>query len=184
MDPVTLRTNRLELTACSPKHLDSMWVGIEASLPELRLWMAWARGEKDDTKRFLERARDAWRKDDAFPFTIFLGGDAVGTVGLNRFDPLLSMGEVGYWLRSDLAGQGLMTEAVVLLVDWAFDQLKLHRLELHAATENHASIRVAEKVGFMKAGLLRDGSRSVDEWHDCFVYDLLESDDRLRPSED
>lgn len=160
-----------------------MWAAIEVSLPELKVWMAWARGEKDDTKGFLERASDAWQKDEAFPFTIFLGHEAIGSMGLNRVDRLQGMGEVGYWLRSDLAGQGLMTEAVVSLVDWAFEELKLHRLELHAAIENHASIRVAEKVGFKKAGLLRDGSRGLDQWYDCYVYELLEHDDRLRPAD-
>ena len=159
-----------------------MWEAIEASLPELQPWMFWANGVKDDTRGFLKRVEDAWRKDESFNFSILMNGAVVGGVGFPRVDREFSTAEVGYWIRSDLAGKGLMTEAVATLVDWAFEELGLHRVELHAAVGNHGSVRVAEKIGFTCVGVLRHGGRGLRDWHDCWVYDLLEGEERLRPA--
>ena len=71
-----------------------------------------------------------------------------------------------------------MTEAATAIVTFGFEQLHLHRIELHAGLRNFASIRVAEKLGFQRAGALRDGSRGASGWYDCYVYDLLENDRR------
>lgn len=75
-----------------------------------------------------------------------------------------------------------MTEAGRAVIEFAFDRVGLHRIELHADTRTAASIRVAKKLGFKRrgrarpdsrsAGVLRDGERNVDGWHDCYVFDL------------
>ena len=73
-----------------------------------------------------------------------------------------------------------MTEAVSAVVEWGFDKLGLHRIELHAGLRNVASVRVAEKVGFHREGLLRDGSKGSQGYYDVYVFGLLESDQRRR----
>jgi RimJ/RimL family protein N-acetyltransferase len=141
--------------------------------------MVWA---KDDTfdrnKEFLKMCEEAWRNGEGWTFTVFFEGRAAGTLGLSVFEPLLQSAQLGYWIRSDLAGRGLMTEAAAAMVSFGFERLRLHRIELHAALGNAASIRVAEKIGFRRGGILRDGSRGEAGWHDCYVFDLLASDDR------
>ena len=152
--------------------------GVEASLPELRPWMAWApTADLKSTRSFARAEARAWGSS-SWTFTILVDDAVAGGVGLNRHDPLLSSAQLGYWVRSDLAGRGLTTEAAGLAVDFAFRELNLHRLELHAAPGNLGSVRVAEKLGFSRGGLLRDGSRGEDGYHDVLVFDLLESDDR------
>lgn len=93
-------------------------------------------------------------------------------------DPLHSNYEMGYWLRSDLCGRGLMTEAAKAIVEFAFVDLKIHRVELHAGTENHASIRVAQKLGFKREGVLREAGRGAGGFYDSYVFGLLSSDER------
>jgi ribosomal-protein-serine acetyltransferase len=156
-----------------------MWAAVEASLPELRPWMAWA---VDDThgsnKDFLEMCEAMWSKDQGWTFTIFHNGEVAGTVGLAGHEPLIRSAELGYWIRTDLARRGLMTEAAAAVVDFGFKEVRLHRVELHAGVENLRSIRVAEKLGFQRVGMIRDGSRGEGGWYDCYVYDLLETDAR------
>ena len=164
-----------------PERAEDIWKAVEASLPELRPWMAWApTADLASTRSFADGEARAWGSS-SWTFTILVDEDVAGGVGLDRHDPLLATAQIGYWIRSDLSGRGLMTEAAALVVDFAFRELKLHRLELHAAPANVGSIRVAEKLGFSRGGVLRDGSRGEAGFHDVLVFDLLESDDRPKP---
>jgi ribosomal-protein-serine acetyltransferase len=179
MERRALQTSRMTLVPSEVDHAESLWEAVEASLPELRPWMAWAIDDSFEQNRdFLKMCESMWRSGDGWTFTIFVDGAAAGTLGLGGYEPLISCAELGYWIRTDLAGRGLMTEAAAAVVDYGFNELRLHRIELHAALNNHKSIRVAEKLGFRRAGVLRDGSRGEGGWYDCHVFDLLETDDR------
>jgi ribosomal-protein-serine acetyltransferase len=158
-----------------------LWAAIEASLPELRPWMAWAIDDSyQQNRQFLKMCEAMWQRGEGWNFTIFVDGSAEGTVGLGGHEPLIKCAELGYWIRTGLAGRGLVTEAAAAAVTFGFDQIGLHRIELHAGLENFASMRVAEKVGFQRVGVLRDGSRGGGGWYDCHLFDLLETD--ARPS--
>jgi ribosomal-protein-serine acetyltransferase len=179
MERSVIQTPRLSLVPSVLDHADPLWTAIEASLSELRPWMAWAVDDSyEQNQGFLKMCETMWNRDEGWNFSIFVDGAAVGTVGLGGYEPLIRCAELGYWIRTDLAGRGLVTEAAAAAVTFGFDRVGLHRIELHAGTANAASIRVAEKVGFQRVGLLRDGSRGEGGWYDCHLFDLLESDRR------
>jgi RimJ/RimL family protein N-acetyltransferase len=100
------------------------------------------------------RDEQAWRDDRVFHFALIeqATGDVLGVAGLNREGS--DAAELHYWIRTDHAGRGLTTEACRELIDWARDELGVGRLTLWAGRENHASRRVAEKVGFAHIGPL------------------------------
>jgi ribosomal-protein-serine acetyltransferase len=155
-----------------------LWSAVEASLDELRDWMAWTADASEKANNdFVAFARQQWGAG-TWVFTILHDDDPAGTVGIDRHQPMMNSAEIGYWIRSDLAGKGLMTEAARAVVGFAFDELQLHRLELHAGVANAASIRVAEKLGFKRAGVLRHGSRNAWDYYDVIVFDLLATDRR------
>jgi RimJ/RimL family protein N-acetyltransferase len=89
-------------------------------------------------------------------FAIELGGEAVGGVGflLGRDIARISA-EMGYWLSEGFWGRGIATRAVTAMSDWAFDNYKLTRVFAMAFAHNAASIRVLEKAGFEREGLMR-----------------------------
>ena len=139
--------------------------------------MAWADDEDpSSTLEFAARAQHAWTQGVAHNFCIDHDGEVVGNIGLDQINPMIGSAMLGYWLRSDLHGKGLMTEGAGAVVKHAFEDVGLHRIELHAALDNHASIRVAEKLGFRRGGILRDGTYAAGAWMDVYVYDLLVSD--------
>ncbi len=163
MLPQTLETPRLRLAATVPAHADGLWSAIEASLPELCEFMAWApSASAANTVTFAERMQQRWNEATDWAFTIFLAEQIAGHISLMGYEALADLAEVGYWLRSDLCGRGLMTEAAGAVVDFAFDHVGCHRLELRAAESNPGSIRVAEKLGFVREGLLREANRAPD----------------------
>jgi ribosomal-protein-serine acetyltransferase len=174
-----LRTFRLTLEPTRPEHADGLWQAVRSSLEDLKPWLTWANDtDHPSTRDFTIAAERAWMADASWSFSIVFADEMAGTVSLDKHDRMLKSASVGYWLRSDLAGRGLMTEAVSAIVEFAFETVGLHRLELLAAPGNTGSARVAEKIGFSRRGLLRDGSRGAGGWHDVYVYDLLESDAR------
>lgn len=100
------------------------------------------------------RDEEAWREDRFYHFAVIEKGSelALGIVGLNRQGK--DSPELHYWIRTDHAGRGLATEAARALVEWARDELHAPRLRLWAGSENLASRRVAEKLGFVHLGPL------------------------------
>jgi ribosomal-protein-serine acetyltransferase len=176
-----LETERLVLRPTHPELFDGIWVAVQASLLELERWMAWAvEPDADRTRDFTQHAATEWDSGNERHFTLFHRNEVCGQCSLDHPDPLHANYEMGYWMRSDLCGQGLMTEGAGAVVSFAFDELRVHRIELHAGTENRPSIRVAEKLGFRREGLLRGAGRGASGFHDVYVYGLLSVDRQQR----
>ncbi len=176
-----LATPRLALVPVTAAHGDAVWRATEASLSELKPWMAWAEDASPAAQAdFAAGAEREWQTSEGWPFAVTYEDEVCGLIGIDDPDRLYSRAEIGYWIRSDLTGRGLVTEGASAVIGFAFDELGFHRLELHAATGNHASRRVAEKLGFREEGLLRDGSRGSGGFHDAIVYGLLATDPRPR----
>jgi RimJ/RimL family protein N-acetyltransferase len=139
--------------------------------------MPWAREPSaTGTLAMTQRDEQEWRDDRVFHFAIVerKTGDVLGIAGLNREGS--DAAELHYWIRSDRAGRGLTTEACTALVAWARDGLGLLRLTLWAGRENHASRRVAEKLGFIHLGPLSWRPEGGLGDFDAESYEL-----RLRP---
>lgn len=142
---------------------------------------SWAPDELD---RSAWRVRLARYQDDnvqgtSAAFFIYenAGGKLVGgiTLGNIRYG-VAQTGHIGYWIGERYAGHGLMLDAVRLLARHAFDTLRLHRIEAACIPENTRSVRVLEKAGFRREGLLRSYLRINGEWHDHYLYALIADD--------
>ncbi len=176
-----LTTKRLVLEPTTTAHADALAAATEASLPELRPWMPWAANYSvSSTLDFVTSSEAAWLTGDGYNFTIFHRDEVVGSISLIRGNPLVRMRDMGYWLRSDLAGRGLMTEAASAVVEYGFEAIKLHRIALEAGVANTASNRVAEKIGFRREGLVRSACFGANGYYDAYLYGLLEDDPRNR----
>jgi ribosomal-protein-serine acetyltransferase len=174
---IPLVTERVVLEPIEPRHADALWEAKESSLDELRRWMAWAEQPRESHDGFVQAAHEQWGKGERV-FVVTVDALPVGTVGVDRYQPMFSSAEIGYWLRSDLCGRGLMTEAAAAVVEYSFAEIGIHRLELRAGVGNHGSLRVAEKLGFRRGGILRHASRNAWAHYDVYVFDLLATDER------
>lgn len=103
---------------------------------------------------------------------IMHGPDRVGFIALGgiAYGPSRSA-FIGYWVIEKCANRGFVTRAVNLLRDHAFDDLRLHRIEINIRPENQPSIRVAMKAGFELEGKRSKYLHIDGEWRDhlCFV---------------
>lgn len=83
---------------------------------------------------------------------------------------------VGYSMDQHYAGRGIATEAVALVLEFAFRTLNIHRIEAYVAPENVASVRVLEKSEFVREGLLRELLFINGHWVDHYMYAILQRD--------
>jgi RimJ/RimL family protein N-acetyltransferase len=101
-------------------------------------------------------------------------GSLSGVVSMGESDP--QTWEVAYYVFPEARGQGVAPEAVRLLSERAFAERGAERLWLEVDPENTSSLRVAEKAGYFREGVLRSHCISQGVRHDCVIYSLLPSD--------
>ncbi len=82
-------------------------------------------------------------------------------------------GGIGYWAGRPYWNQGFTTEAARRIVAHAFESLFLHRIQAFCLPTNRGSVRVLEKIGFRREGVLRDYVRKWEHFEDRAVYGLL-----------
>ncbi len=100
----------------------------------------------------------------------------IGLIGLNLGKPKFKNAEVWYKFHSDFWKKGYATESLTKILNFAFNDLKLHRIEAGCAVKNIGSIRTLEKVGMTKEGRKRKVLPLKDGWSDNFEYAILSSD--------
>jgi ribosomal-protein-serine acetyltransferase len=83
---------------------------------------------------------------------------------------------IGYWLGKDFQKNGVMSRSVKYLINYAFDKLKMHRIDIAAATENMKSRKIPEKFGFTQEGVSRESEWLNDHYVDNVWYGLLENE--------
>jgi [ribosomal protein S5]-alanine N-acetyltransferase len=91
---------------------------------------------------------------NAYQFGLFIGSSLIGEVNINSVQrgPLQS-GTIGYWIDQRHAGRGYVPEAVVVLMHYAFEEIRLHRLEICIVPRNHRSISVVDKLSIRCEGV-------------------------------
>jgi len=160
--PESFETERLTIRC--PRRGDGPLVNeaIVESLNELRPWMPWAKDTPsvEDTESNLRHAWVQFQKREDLRLLLLLkdGGTCVGSSGLHRIDWAARKFEIGYWIRTSYAGQGLMTEAVEAIAAFAAWELGANRIEIRCDTRNARSAKVAERLGFTLEGVLRNDS--------------------------
>jgi ribosomal-protein-serine acetyltransferase len=151
---------------------------VVESLDELQPWMAWAHPAYawEEARAWLEVQVVAFEARTEFQFAIVSeAGEYLGACGLNHLDTLNRRANLGYWVRSRAARQGIATRAVGLLQEWAFAHTNIVRLEILVAKGNAASRRVAVKSGALEEGLLRQRLLLNSVFHDAVMYSIVRS---------
>lgn len=134
-------------------------------------------------RRLSRYARDMMR-DEAYPLFIFRGSDhrLVGGLTLSNVRRgICQAASLGYWMGAPHAGKGHMRAAVTALLPVAFEQLGLHRIEAACMTNNLASIRLLETLGFAREGLARQYLCINGVWEDHFLFARLSTDNAVSP---
>ena len=127
-------------------------------------------------QKYLQCVADSGEEGNLFEWHIFAGDQLCGAVRINHIERENRKASVGYYLGEKYLGKGLATSSVRAVLKFAFQRLGFNRIELKCASNNVASQRVAERLGFAWEGLLRQAELVDGVYLDHFVYGLLRAD--------
>jgi ribosomal-protein-serine acetyltransferase len=160
--------------------IDSVYEAVRESIPELSVWMSWCHPDYsiEETGAWIESQPDKREKGAEYNFAISYntGSLYLGGCGLDVIDRGCRIANLGYWVRTSQTNKGIATAATLLLAQFAFNELKLNRVELTIAVDNQASLRVAEKAGATREGILRNRVVKNDTPSDAVVFSLVPQD--------
>jgi ribosomal-protein-alanine N-acetyltransferase len=127
-------------------------------------------------RRRIKRYAEDLRTDTGYAFVIARSSDSALVGGLtlaNIRRGVAQAGSLGYWTGLPFVRQGYMTAAVRALVPFAFNSLRLHRLEAACIPSNTGSIKLLEKTGFVREGYAREYLCINGVWQDHLLYGRL-----------
>ncbi len=191
------RLQRFFGTAPPPFRLTGRRVALRA--PERQDWQAWAElrgasrafltpwepswGEdalsRGAFRRRLARYALEWHTDQGYTFLIFRLEDEalIGGISLTHVRRgVAETSSVGYWVGERYAHQGYMTEGLALTLKFAFERLRLHRLEAACLPHNAPSRGLLLKTGFREEGYAREYLCIDGKWQDHVLFGMLASE--------
>ena len=178
--PNELRSERLVLRPYRAGDAEALFAAVEESRQRLRPWLDWVDDFEtfDHARAYVSGAINDWTRRRELFFGVFaVDGRYLGNTGLHNVDWSLRSFEIGYWLRDGAEGHGYAQEAVRRLTRFAFEDLNANRVEIRCDPRNERSRRVAERLGFVFEGCLRNSRQDpTGEPRDTLVYALVPGD--------
>ncbi|MYL32611.1 GNAT family N-acetyltransferase [Pontibacillus yanchengensis] len=163
--PTELETDRLQLRMPYPGDGQVVNGAIRASLQELQPWMGFASPipSVEDTEINNREAHIKFLKREHLRYLVFLKetGEFVASTGFRHIDWNVPL-EIGYWINTQMSGNGYVTEAIEKLTEFALDELCCRRVAILCDYENKKIRAVPERLGYTLEGVLRNDDLSVD----------------------
>ncbi|MER8185469.1 GNAT family protein [Kitasatospora sp. NPDC094015] len=180
LDKPTIDGRLVRLAPLAPRHAEALWRSTldpevrrltgtrrEFTLESIRTWCAERAGCPDRLDLAVEDPAD---------------GTFLGDLALNDLDPDSESAGFRIALTAGHPGRGLGTEATVLLLRYAFEEVRLHRVELEVFAHNPRAVRAYEKAGFVHEGRSRQALLWDGERHDVLRMAALRTEWRPAPA--
>ena len=134
----------------------------------------------EQSQEYVERAirRRKEKSRQHYEFAIILKSESrlIGAVRLSINDAASRQGNIGYDLNRNYWGRGFGTEVARSIVNFGFNELKLHRITAGCNADNHASAHVLEKCGMRREAFFREDLFAKGAWRNELVYAILEQE--------
>lgn len=131
-------------------------------------WMTPDYSAVDARKCLFEAIKDRLDKK-TLGLALVRDGDLIGSTGFNRLDWNARVCEIGYWIDRQAEGKGVITKACQAMIDYAFGELEMNRVEIRCSTENTRSAAVPTRLGFKLEGKLRQAEVLHGRAHDFLI---------------
>jgi ribosomal-protein-serine acetyltransferase len=184
--PAEIGSDRVMLRRLAVTDAACLWDATDESREHIGVWMPWIYQclTPEDNQQFLQRIEKEWDEKVSFRYGIWenLGNRLIGTIGLMRIDWDVPSFEMYYWLRASAAGKGFATVSAWSLCAAAFRLLGANRVQIHCDSDNVKSAAVAQRLGFVLEGTLRNQSRDrLGVLHDLAIFSM--TPDEFRQTE-
>lgn len=131
---------------------------------------------RDKGEEFVENIAD--EKEDQVRLLITDSEDEerIGMISLFRVNKNSGNAEIGLWITPEHQEEGFGTEATKLIVEFGFDELRMHRMYARVFDDNPKSINIWEKLNFKKEGIMREASFKDGKYVNILIYGILKKE--------
>ncbi len=144
----------------------------------LKTWLPFVEytQQLEDTKLFIQSVSDDDNSRKKAIYSIWVNEEFAGLIGFNDIDWANKKTELGYWLAEKMQGKGIITLCAQKLIRYAFQKLKLNRIQIKVAVGNEKSAAIPKRLGFYFEGIERNGELIENKFHDLEIYSLIRND--------
>lgn len=176
-EAIPLRTERLVLRPYRESDAGDLF-GIFSDPKVMRFLSSPPWTSHDRAREVIERDVSAFESGEHLGLAIERIEDKqlIGQCTLFKLSEACRRAEIGYSLASGVWGNGYMSEALSALIRYGFKRMNLNRIEADVDPRNDASVRMLERFGFVREGLLRERWIVDGEVSDSAIYGLLRKD--------
>jgi len=170
------------LKILEPEDAELLFSLVDGNRTYLRQWLPWVDTNTtiENSRLFILSTQEQHELNFGFQCGIWYRGVFAGVVGFQRIDWMNRNVEIGYWLGEIFQGHGIMTKACLALINCAFYEYQLNRVQVRCATCNKKSNAVIERLGFIKEGNTRQAEFLYDHYVDLFVYGMTADEWKAR----
>jgi ribosomal-protein-serine acetyltransferase len=160
------------------RHAPEVFAVVDRERAYLREWLPWVDSslEADATREFIKNALQQFAANEGFSAGIWQGKEVIGVIGTHKIDWLNRKVEIGYWIAARFQGRGIVTDACRAVLDHAFREWKLNRVDIHCASGNTKSCSIPKRLGFHFEGTLREAQLIGSRYLDIHTYAMLARD--------
>ncbi|RXJ04190.1 N-acetyltransferase [Anaerobacillus alkaliphilus] len=170
--------NEISIELLQQHHKNELFELIDTNREHLRKWLLWV--DKRKSAEDFEPIIPIWIKNYAdnngFDAGIRYNGKLVGMIGLHYIDWKNSSTSIGYFLSEEAQGNGVITRSLASLLTYLFRTLNLNRVKIQCARNNHKSMAIPDRLGFVREGIKREGQWLYGHYEDLVTFSLLSKD--------
>lgn len=168
----------LRLIAIDQVHPSVLFSLIDQERAYLRTWLPWVDATRSprDSREFIEANRVYRQMGTAGIYGIKEKGQLIGIIGFNVISTENRSATIGYWLKENAQGKGIMTRSLARLLRNAYEQRSLNRLAIAVAVDNERSQKLPKSLGFHFEGVQREAEWLNDRFVDHRLYSIIRSD--------
>ncbi len=173
-DKIILKTKRLLIRPLVESDADSIF-SIYSDPETMKYWNTEPWDDSSKSKPFIQKDIEALLSGSYLRLGVESKkeGELIGNCSLFSFHEQCKRAEIGYILGRNFWGQGFMREALTALIDYAFEDLLLHRIEADIDPRNIGSAKILNRLGFSKEGHLKERWIVNGEIMDSDIFGLL-----------
>lgn len=170
--------NQIDIVLLQQHNKEELYQLVDTNREHLRKWLLWVdrRTSAEDFEKIIPMWITNYANNNGFDAGIRYNGKLVGMIGLHYIDWNNKSTSIGYFLSEEAQGKGIITKCVSSIVDYLFNDMDLHRIEIQCAANNHKSITIPKRLGFVQEGIKRDGQWLYDHYEELITFSLLKSD--------
>ncbi len=169
-----IKTERLILREITDKDAEDIFQ-IRADEEVMKYYGHYPYKNISEAMEMIDIVKNGFKKKEGirWGFTFHDSDKLIGTGGVWRIMKEHLRGEIGYELSRDQWRKGIMYEAFTAINDFAFSKMNLHSLEANLDPENTGSVKLLEKLGFVKEGHTKDSYFFDGKFTDTGIYSLI-----------